>query len=1033
MRTVMFRLLLLIIITLFVKKPFISSDSVCYSFYNGATTDTGVMLVYESLFQLQSTKGLSLKPKLALTLLLLLAGDIESCPGPERSIPELEPLLKTRGMHIFHQNVRNLLKNMDYIVEFIKSFQKIQILTLSETHIKNNVEYGSVFDIPGYDFISRPRKSGLGGGVAAYIQHGINWKRRTDLENDFLEYICVEIFPKNSKSFIVITMYRPPDSSKHLHENFNIHFAQLLSQVNDVEAIVLGDLNVNFLNKLNNKEIKSILQLYGFEQLINIPTRFDEENGTKSLIDIIATNHPITIKKSGVIPTCISDHEMIGFVRKVNHVKYKPKTIHCRDYKNYDPNKLNEHLKNQDWSKLYEYKNINDAWTFMRSILQTSYNIFCPMITKKVKGKPSPWITAELKLLMNDRDKLLRKWRKVRSKGLKDQLKAKRNRVNIEIRNAKSSYTKSLLQENANDPASFWSCLKKVFPVKNKVGHVENSFMINGRKEINRKKICEGFCEYFSTVVTKLKHSVYPMTNFVWKKPCVLNARTFNRFRFGYVSTIEIRSLLKKIKRNKAPGPDNLPPNLIKDSLNILAEPLAFLINLSLSTGMFPNEWKVARVVPVYKNGATDRLENYRPISALPVVSKIIEKIIHRRLIEYLEQSNLLTNRQFGFRRKRSTELAATMLIDDIRRSVDSKKLVGCVFIDFSKAFDTLSHSKLISKLSAYGIADKELAWFTSYLFHRQQLIKYDGCLSQPCSVTSGVPQGSILGPLLFLIFVNDITDKIKNSKVIMYADDTVLYADGADLKTIENALSSDMSLLASWFTENELLLNLKKGKTEAMVFGTGKKLSMIADTLEIKYNEHIINVTTSYKYLGVKLDRTLTLNDHFDSTYKKSASRLFLLAKLRYQLTSKAAKTIYETMVLPVLTYCCLVCLYRTETQIKRLSSLENRAQKIINHSDEKILSILQYQQIRACKFVRSCLDEEICDNFYGYFEKIESSRNTRNNRNSLKLPRVRTEFAKKSSYFMAAKIFNSLPLEIRKEGVREKFYSQVENFYTS
>ena len=302
----------------------------------------------------------------------------------------------------------------------------------------------------------------------------------------------------------------------------------------------------------------------------------------------------------------------------------------------------------------------------------------------------------------------------------------------------------------------------------------------------------------------------------------------------------------KKLKRKKASGPDNLPPNLLRDSASILAKPLAYVINLSLRTGLFPDEWKLARVVPIYKSGTRDSFENYRPISALPIFSKVVEKIVHKKLVNYLEEHKLLTNKQFGFRTKRSTELAATLFTDDIRRSVDLRKLVGCIFIDFSKAFDTLSHSKLLSKLPAYGIADTELEWFTSYLFHRHQLVNYDDHSSKTRSVSCGAPQGSILGPLLFVIFANDVTDHVKSVKIIMYADDTVLYVDGPDLTSIENALSSDMSLLASWFTENELILNLKKGKTEAMVFGTSQKLATLSATLNVKYQDYSINATNT-------------------------------------------------------------------------------------------------------------------------------------------------------------------------------------------
>ena len=188
---------------------------------------------------------------------------------------------------------------------------------------------------------------------------------------------------------------------------------------------------------------------------------------------------------------------------------------------------------------------------------------------------------------------------------------------------------------------------------------MENSFIIDGKKETNPSKIVEEFCQYFSAVVKVLKESTYPLENFIWRKPATLHARTFCRFRFGYVSVAETRTILKCMKRNKAVGLDNLPPNLIKDSADVIAEHHAYVINLSLRSGLLPNDWKIARVIPFHKSGPFDRLENYCPISALPIMSKVIEKVVHKRLVD-LEEHHMLADQQFGFRRKRSTELAVT-------------------------------------------------------------------------------------------------------------------------------------------------------------------------------------------------------------------------------------------------------------------------------------------------------------------------------------------------------------------------------------
>ena len=243
----------------------------------------------------------------------------------------------------------------------------------------------------------------------------------------------------------------------------------------------------------------------------------------------------------------------------------------------------------------------------------------------------------------------------------------------------------------------------------------------------------------------------------------------------------------------------------------MIATPLTHLINLSLTTNVFPADWKIAKIIPIYKSGSRSNLDNYRPISILPVLSKIIEKIKHRQLISFLDRNSLLSPSQFGFRRGLSTELAATLLLDDIRKDVDAGKLVGAVFIDLSKAFDTISHTKLLEKLSQYGVNDGELEWFKDYLFSRKATVSYN-CTSGVREIYTGVPQGSILGPLLFLIFFNDITDVINHAKIVKYADDTVLYVADKETQSIQTQLVMDMESIAVWLKENELIINLKKG-----------------------------------------------------------------------------------------------------------------------------------------------------------------------------------------------------------------------------
>ena len=471
---------------------------------------------------------------------------------------------------------------------------------------------------------------------------------------------------------------------------------------------------------------------------------------------------------------------------------------------------------------------------------------------------------------------------------------------------------------------------------------------------------------------------------------------------------------LNVFKRNKASGNDNLPPGLLKDCRHHIAKPIAFILNLSLDTNTFPHPWKIAKVTPIHKKGSLKEPSNYRPISVLPVLSKILERAVHIQLVDYLEEYNLITKYQFGYRKKRSTNAAATILVDDIRGNVDKGHMVGAVFIDLSKAFDTLSHSMLIEKLSAYGVRNSELLWFTDYLFGRQQFVQVDGCSSESTYMMTGVPQGSILGPLLFMIYFNDVVDQVCQCEILMYADDTVLYYGSKDVLAIERVLTKELKNLSDYFSKNELIINLNKGKTELMLLGTGKKLSSNKHELAVYCGEHRITETISYVYLGHTLDPSLQLNNSFQSAYKKASSRVKLMISLRDHLTPGIAKKIYLTTIVPILVYMGSLKLHLTTTQKGRLQSLERRVSAI---ATQQVCSIENLIKRQCCIVVKKCLENDTCYNFKNYFQVNQHRINTRNNNNSLKLPRFKLEFGKKSFKYYGAKLYNELPLDLKLE----------------
>ena len=631
--------------------------------------------------------------------------------------------------------------------------------------------------IPGYSFVSRPRKAGKGGGVGVYISDDITWDRRQDLEVDEIESIWIEIWPsrQHCKGILIDTIYRPPETSKYLHKDFNTVFNSMMTRASgeSKEMIVLGDMNVNFLAPGDNKDLKSVFELFGLKQIIEKPTRITET--TRTLIDAVLTNTPANIVDTDVIATSIGDHDMPGCIRKINNGRFNPRLITCRDYKRYNVENMKSDLKKVDWTPFYSLRNVNEAWAKMKNILSDIFGRHAPKISKKVRGKPAPWLNNEVKALMNDRDKLLRRSRRTRKESDISAYKRKRNEVNIAVKRTKSDYHKKLLKENSKDPNKFWRTLKSIYSTKTNDKQSMKTLDVDGVQIRDPHLIADAFCSFFTSTVTILKEKAFPLCNFCWKRPTKMSTKTDQKFIFKMVSMQEVEQQLRSVKRNKATGLDDLPPGLIKDAAELISAPLAHLINLSMETSIFPTDWKAAKVIPTYKSGTHSNPDNYRPISVLPVISKIIEKIIHRQLITFLDKNHLLTKFQFGFRPKLSTEYAATILLDSIRNNVDKGKLVGAVFVDLSKAFDTVSHAMLLDKLPLYGVQGKELEWFKDYLFFRKAKVACNSCFSKEHALLTGVPQGSILGPLLFLILFNDVVDVIEHSSIMKYADDTVL------------------------------------------------------------------------------------------------------------------------------------------------------------------------------------------------------------------------------------------------------------------
>ncbi|CAB3993279.1 Hypothetical predicted protein [Paramuricea clavata] len=889
---------------------------------------------YSSLWNIRAYFSISCRKQRvkAMIFLLLLCGDIETCPGPSNccncqkiirsnqsniscndykgnptcvcseyyesnmaasgnnnqlgegmsddppALEELLNLVSSKGIKLLHQNICGLATKYPHIEFILKNYKDIHMFTLSETHLhEENIQL--LPSIPGYSMVYRNRTNGnFGGGVAAFIADRVQWLRRHDLESPHLECLWIEVLLKNTKGFLIGTLYRPPNGSKFLPKDFPAYFDDMLTSVaaENKEVILMGDINCNFLKKSNDADIKSIIDVNGLEQMVKDPTRITPESST--LIDVICTNKPQNISKVEVISASLSDHEMIGCVRKLNNHSFKARTIEARDYRNYNHEDLCNNLRQSSFDSVFASKTVESAWENFKHIFLSAVDKYAPLIRKKIRGRPCPWLRNETKREMAERDWLLKKARKSNAENDWSKYKRKRNRVNNLVKMNKNRYYKDLLKENSRNPKKFWSTIKEIFPNKS-AKCTGRSFHADGKLITHSNCIANAFGSFFSTVVDNLKRKSRPLKDFVWGHRHVPITQTNLSFQFIPVTEHHIEKKLNQLKRSKAAGIDNIPPGILKDCSTVVKDPLAHIINMSLCTGVIPSEWKVAKVIPVHKKGPINDFDNYRPISILPAVTKVMERIVHDQLMNYLEINHLINDSQFGFRPKRSTQLAVTLLLDKVRANMDKGLLTGMVFIDLSKAFDTVSHSNLLNKLTRFGIKSYELEWFTNYLFNRSQCVSFDGSLSEKFKVTSGVPQGSILGPLLFILYINDIDDHLISAQIInaWKLSEVIPLLKEGDHEIAKNNRPISLLLAASKICERVVLEQFTayvEQKKCLSVHQSGNRKLHSTETLNLFISDKILKSMDDKEVVAVIL---LDLSKAFDSI-----NHVLLLKKLQ-------------------------------------------------------------------------------------------------------------------------------------------------------
>ena len=376
------------------------------------------------------------------------------------------------------------------------------------------------------------------------------------------------------------------------------------------------------------------------------------------------------------------------------------------------------------------------------------------------------------------------------------------------------------ISDSKDDPRGLWKNLKTLLPGKKQ--NTISSLETESGTVTNDTEIANAINNFFATIGQKLA-SKFEGSGNTTTSTFDVQSHDNPSFSFSNVTVSQVLKQLKKLDVNKATGLDNISAPLLKAGAVLLSTPLTHIFNVSLRTGIVPSKWKISRVTPLFKDGPRTAVGNYRPISVIPVVMKLLERIVHDQFHDYLTYHNMFSSEQSGFRPKHSTLTTLLEVSDCILKNMDAGHFVGAVFLDLKKAFDTVCHPILINKLQSFGVGGLELDWFTSYLSNRKQITKVSTATFDMASVNFGVPQGSILGPLLFTLYINSLPSIVSNCKVNLYADDTALFYAGKSVVDIGEKLTADMGKVAVWMEESRLTLNASK--TKAMLFGSHFKL----------------------------------------------------------------------------------------------------------------------------------------------------------------------------------------------------------------
>lgn len=824
------------------------------------------------------------------------------------SIDDVNNLYSTHPptqLSLFHVNIRSLHKNGSNLLNFINSCKcAFDVYILSEVWNSNIDFYKSL--IPGYDFLySLPEHTHVG-GVGVYIRSNLNVSIRMDLQvkSNYFEILCLE-FTSDSCKYLVCAIYRHPNSPIR---DFIEALSQILSNIpHQRKTFLVGDINIDLKKYNTDNLVKAYvdeLESFNFAPLVFLPTRITDSSAT--IIDHIFSNcYPSSKLAAGIITVDIADH-LANFLfihdngRQSKAIDDRPS---IRIFSNKNICNFYGKLSSLTWDSVYSDVDVNNAYDKFYTILFEVFEQSFPLIkASRSWASSKSWVTPALRTSIKLKSKLHKKWVSTRNPIDEKIYKTYANQLKRLIEEAKNKFYNNQFQTKCKNIKLFWKTMNDTFSKKQTNSKCQiNELLYKDKLLSDKNDIVEAFAEYFSQAGSELaKNFSNDFSSFRQYLPPTLS----NSCYLYEVNQHEVLNLLNNLPNKKSTGIDGISPFVVKLAKYYITGPLTHIFNLSISSGVFPNKLKIAKLVPLYKKNDKRDCANYRPIAITSIFSKLLEKIMYSRLLNFFNKSDILYDFQFGFRKNYSTSLALLEVINTINSEIHNKCHVMGIFLDLKKAFDTVNHTILLNKLENYGLRGSALNWIKSFLTGRKVFCKLDEHVSSEYPLDCGVPQGAVLSPLLFLLFVNDMHRAIPNHKLRLFADDSNVFIISHNLQLLFQEANLTLKSVHKWLGDNKLSINL--AKTNYILFKSSEKTLefLNINNLKLELDNQIIARTASSRYLGVIINERLSWAEYIQEIIKHIRSYVGIFYKYKSNLSMVSGKLLYNCCILPKLNY---------------------------------------------------------------------------------------------------------------------------------